>query len=111
MAQKVSASMFDGEAVTLAFTLTGSDPDISAWVLKFYLFDPADGSQVFSKTLGSGVTITSNVAGNRAWEVTLDRADTTGLSGHYQMEMVRDEAGAETVLSVGPLTIQTSYKF
>jgi hypothetical protein len=110
MAEKVIVTMYDGEDRTITIALR-EDLDISGWAVAFRVFHPVTLAQLFEKTIGSGVVVLANTAGDRRWRVTLDSADTAGLADGHPMEFVRTDAGAKIVLSIGPLLIKSDQSF
>lgn len=97
-------TMFSGNAKVLEFTVydkPGGDVVtlVGATAIKWQLFHmtPATADPIISKTLGSGITVTSPAGG--IYEVVLAAVDTTSLAGlyYYETELVDADGYKETV--------------
>jgi hypothetical protein len=98
-----NAEAWQGEDRTLTITLTASGTDLSTATAMVYRV--GDGSGVFSKTLGSGVTATSSTIAT----VAIASTDLDDLEGTYAHELrVTDASGNESVTLTGYLTVHNS---
>ena len=84
---------------------TGS-PIITGWTIRFSLaLSAADADlALITKTVGSGITITSAALGE--FEVVLSATDTNLAPGKYTYSITRTNAGSVSVLTKGFLTIE-----
>lgn len=107
--------MVSGDSKQLNITATESDgtaidlTGVSA--IKWSLFSTTNGTEILTKTLGSGITVTTALSG--VFAVVLDPADTTSLSGEYRHEVQITDASSNiltlsenTNLDSGTLTIR-----
>jgi len=99
--------MHQGESKTLDVT-EQDGMDISSQDIEWILADEVgDTPEVTKTTSGGGVTITDG--GNGKFEITLDPADTEGISGQFYHESrIDDGAGTESVLFTGEAHIHQS---
>jgi hypothetical protein len=104
--------LYTGEDKSLVFTLYQSDgttpQNITGWALAYAwkkaLSDP-DSAAVLTKTTGSGITLTTPVAG--ICTITIADTDTDALAARtYVHELKRTDAGSETVLTTGTVVLQ-----
>jgi hypothetical protein len=101
--------LFSGDDYVLHFTIVdeaGVAVDLSgAQQITFALARKVSVEPLFSKTLGSGVTVTDGPAGKV--DVAIDAADTDALKGAYYHEVeLRNAAGKRSTVSYGAVTIQ-----
>lgn len=97
----------DGETVTVV--VDNGNTDISSPTSATYeIEDPSDESTVASYTQsGGGISITDGPNGEL--EVTVDSADTSGLSGTYDHELqLVDSNGEQQTLFVGNVKFRDS---
>lgn len=86
--------------------------DITGWTVTFEVEDKLAGAAVITKTVGSGITLTDT--GKGILEVTLAKADTSGLTVStslaagkgYVWEIKRTNAGNNLVLARGQLILE-----
>ncbi len=99
---KRSHALFKGEDQVLEFTVLDSSDvavDITGWAMT-WTFATAAGVSSFTKTVGSGITITDAASG--VLQVQIDAADTASLAkGPYHHSLERSDSGAVAVLSYG----------
>jgi len=95
---KSQCSVFRGEDVTLPFDV---DEDITGWTLALIVSDQLADS---TPTLSVDVTITAAETGLCEVTLTDTHTDTLALPLYY-WELARTNAGAETVLAYGTLTV------
>jgi len=98
-------SIYRGEDVTVTDTMSPAT-NITGWSLAFTVRknygDP--NPALIAKTVGAGITITN--ATNGVFTIAIARADTASLTpGVYVYDVQRTDAGNETVLTIGYLTI------
>jgi hypothetical protein len=87
-----------GQAILLTFTADSTITSVTGWALKFALADRLGTTVLITKTVGSGITITSSTT----VEVILDEADTDGIpAGLYFWDLQRTDPGEETNLANG----------
>ena len=110
MATTTDLSCYEGEALTLNVgPAAGQLPtDITGWSITFILADStADGATVrATKTIGSGITVTNASGG--LFAIALLTAETNQTPGVYAFSTRRTNAGFETELAEGTLTIKGS---
>lgn len=96
-----------GEAVTLRFEPRTGETDISAWALRFRVFDADDPDTVLlTKTLGSGVEfVTDGEDGDFDVLLTESNTGTTLGAGAFPYDAWRTDAGSGTELANGHLII------
>jgi len=104
MAEHENISMFRGEDKVLQVTL---DPvvNITGWALTFTLrLTTGEATALIEKTVGAGIVITGGATG--VFQVTLADTDTIGFQpGKYVFDCKRTDAGSETILVYGTLTL------
>ena len=111
MAVTEAIEFFRGEDVTLELEQTttgvtgGPDVNITGWALVFSMKKKLTGAVVLTKSIGSGITITSGSEGRA--DVVLSDTDTdTMVPGDYVYDLKRDDPGAEAILTVGTITVK-----
>lgn len=104
MATSANISFYKGEDITLTVTMSPVT-NITGWTLQFMVKKQyGDATAQITKTVGSGITITD--ATNGVFTVAIARADTSGLDpGVYVFDIQRTNAGNQTVLTIGNLTL------
>lgn len=105
MAEKTNFSWREGEAATLTFTPTAAT-DITGWTLRLTVRAQWNGADVWTKTIGDGLTVVSASTGVIRAEFT--SADTDGAEGIYLYDLKRLDSGAEAVLAYGAIEILPS---
>ncbi len=100
MAKEKNIAYEHGDDKTLEVTLDPVPGDITGWAITFIVktSDTAATAE-FSKTVGSGITITSGA--NAVFEVAIDDTDIDGLSGTLRYKAKRTGAGTEITLNYG----------
>ena len=103
MAVEANISWFIGEDLTFTDTITGVN--ITGWAISFKLEPLAGGTDLFTKTVGNGITLTTPVSG--IMTIAIAAANTSSLEpGRYRYEIARTDAGAATVLTYGYVTLK-----
>jgi hypothetical protein len=69
-----------GDTKVFTTQVTGEDKSLSGATIRMMFRRTATGVAVITKSTSSGITVTSDVADNRAFTVTLLPADTSSLS-------------------------------
>ena len=91
-------AFFQGEDVTIQVTITGED--ITGWALKARVASVEKDNGAIG-----GITITDAV--NGVFEIALADDDTDAMgNGDYPWGVKRDNAGSESVLSLGTVTVK-----
>jgi hypothetical protein len=107
-----AADYFTGEDKTLPFTIYQSDEstpqDITGWSLSWMVKrrkTDADADAIVTKTVSAGIALTTPLSG--VCTVTVTDTDIADIRGGvlYYHELKRTDAGFETVLSYGTLTL------
>jgi hypothetical protein len=97
-------AFFRGEDVTVTFTMN-PPADITGWTLTFTVRDKLGGTSQFSKTVGSGITLTIPTRG--VFQVAIASADTSGLAvGRYVWDVRREDSGNKTTLADGYIDLR-----
>lgn len=84
-----------------------------SWIVKTYAQD-TDASALLTKTTSSGITVSGTynatpASNTQRVNVDIDDSDTTSVNpGDYVWELRRTDAGNETVLATGTITILAS---
>lgn len=93
-----------GEACQITFTITARD--ITGWAITFEIkTDHSASSALASRTVGSGITLSSPTTGIGV--ITITRANTVDLApGQYVYVLKRTDLGSETMLADGSLTLR-----
>ena len=104
-----SDNWFIDEDKVIEFTVLQSDDltpeDITTWALEYVLCDSAEVAQ-FTKTVGSGITITDGP--NGVLEVAVADSDTASLTaGKFSHRLRRTDLGLEAVLAHGAVLLQS----
>jgi hypothetical protein len=95
---------FRGEDVTVTFT-TNPPADITGWTMTFTVRDKLGGTSQFTKTVGSGITLTNAPLGQ--FQVTIASADTSSLAvGRYVWDVRREDSGHKTTLADGYIDLR-----
>jgi len=104
MAENQDFSMFRGEDKVLEVTLVPAVV-ITGWALTFTLRLSTSGpTALVEKTVADGIVITGGATG--VFQVTLADTDTVSLTpGKYVFDCKRTDAGSETILVYGILTL------
>jgi hypothetical protein len=118
MAKATNLRLFIGTDFSYSFAILSSDEvtaeDVSTWAISWMLktdSNVADASASLTKTTSSGITITGTfntvpATNTQRVVVAIDDTDTTSLiAGGYVWELKRTDAGSETVLAYGNLTL------
>ncbi|MGK2965508.1 MAG: hypothetical protein ACSLFM_07865 [Tepidiformaceae bacterium] len=102
---------FSGTDKTLEFTVVDADSvavNITGWALQWVLTLKDSRTVMLTKTVGSGITITSGAAG--ILQVAVADTDTndfaTGRTALYDYELRRTDAGNEDVLAYGTVVLR-----
>jgi hypothetical protein len=102
---------FIGEHKTLRFTVVdaaGAAVNITGWLIDFKISATNSGPRIFTKSVGSGITLTTPASG--ILDVTINTADTSGLApGVYYYALRRTTASNETELSYGTAVLNDVY--
>ena len=78
--------------------------NITGFAIQFSLKLTVEDSDLITKTVGSGITLTDPT--NGVLTVTIDDTDTTSLSpGNYVYSLKRTDAGNETTFAIGTITL------
>jgi hypothetical protein len=100
MSVQSNVAIFQGEDVSLNFTLT-PPADITGWTIVSTIKDKLGGTTQFTPV----VTITD--AGRGKFKAALPRANTSSLSpGDFVWDVRRTDSGNNTVLAHGELTVR-----
>ena len=79
--------------------------DITGWTVTFQVRDSLGGTSRITKTVGSGITLSN--AGRGEITITLDKADTSGLTiQSYVWDVKRTTSGSNVVLARGELILE-----
>ena len=98
MPTKHTLTIYRGEDVTIPWRV---DEDITGWTIALVISDEVQDA---TPTLTAPATITTPAQG--LCEVSLTKAQTSALTPRvYHSELCRTNAGAETVLSRGTITV------
>jgi len=105
---------FCGEDRVFQFVVkdaAGVAKDINGWAITFSLRDRTDGTLLLSKSVGSGITLTTPA--NGVLEVAIARGDTIDGSGNilinpgrYVYALQRTDAGSVTDLAFGDAVLR-----
>ena len=102
MAIKTDIEFHVGEDKSLVVTVTGTD--ITGWTIEFAMAQEYGGPALFTKTVGSGIALTTPASG--IFTVTISDTDTDGLeAGDYVWDAKRTTAGQEYVVAYGKATL------
>lgn len=118
MAKATNLKLFIGTDFTFNFTVLNAAEteaqDVSAWAVSWMLkSDPniSDASASVTKTSGSGISVSGTwnatpASSTQRLVVVLEDTDTSSLTpGTYYWELKRTDAGSETVLGYGLLSL------
>lgn len=121
MAKATNLRLFMKNDITYSFVIFNaaetSIEDVTSWAVSWMLktdpnIDDADAS--ITKTLSDGISITgawapASTSNTQRVEVAIEASDTEDLiPGNYYWELKHTDAGAETVLAFGILTLVKS---
>lgn len=103
---------FTGEDKQLSLTVyqgaTTTPQEITGWAISFMIkrdARDADASAKVTKTVGSGIVLTTPASG--LMTITVTDTDTSLLkAGNYAYEVKRTDDGSKTVLTRGTLTLR-----
>jgi hypothetical protein len=102
---------FIGEDKTLQFTIadsTGATINITGWQVTFKMSSSLSGDMLFTKTVGSGITLTSPTSG--ILQVLSSSADTLSLApGTYFYALRRTDTGFKAELDYGSVVLKDVY--
>lgn len=96
----------DERTLTATVTLNGSAQDLAGKALTFTAKRSANGSTVFSKTIGAGIAVT-NVAGGLA-SILISPSDTSGFADQVTLAcdlQMTNNPGSPVTLDSGTLTV------
>jgi hypothetical protein len=119
MSTETALRMFLGEDRALEYQILDADDatvakDVATWALSWMLkrrLSDVDASALVTKTSSSGITVAGSfdaVAATSTQRATVALADTdtdTLVAGLYFYELKRTDAGLETVLAYGRLSL------
>lgn len=105
----ILSNFYIGEAKSLVFTIYQSDgttpQNITGWAVTYNLRTSKTASATISKTVGSGITLTTPASG--ILTVTLSASDTSALTERtYVQGLKRTDSGSETVLAEGQVVVK-----
>lgn len=118
MAKATNLRLFIGTDYSYSFAVLNADEteaeDVSTWALSWMLktdANLADSAASLTKTTVSGIAISgvynaTPASNTQRAVVTIADTDTTSLiAGNYAWELKRTDAGSETVLAYGTITL------
>lgn len=99
IATRVNLEVFRGEDKALAWSML-PPTNITGWGLKFSVRRRFNTAVLFSKTIGSGITVTNAALGEAT--ILVSAADTANLEwGKYRFDVLRTDNANSDVLTIG----------